>query len=187
MGTSVSQASPRNSNWKRAFACYTDTDIGETRVIAEIWRAWENEKRPISREIKSDIVYRCLQAVGSSSNAEDALRIFNHDLIASKQNSMVAEFARRAIPVCYRYERPAEAWATKVFDQLTRYVVSRDLSGFIGSQYRNKTVSDATQFKDRLGTRASELIQDQPVKFASKRDWERFVDTSISRLKAQKR
>ena len=58
MGTSVSQCSQRNTNWKPVHLGYEKASIPENRVIKEIWRASENE--PIMARDKYALVTRAL-------------------------------------------------------------------------------------------------------------------------------
>jgi hypothetical protein len=183
MGTSINQASPKSSNWKPVLASYSKQGIQEERVIKEIWRASENEEVPISQEIKSDLVFQCFKAVESSTTFREAMMKFNEAIISSKKNSIIAEFAKRIIPSSFQGENPAEQWKGNLFTEVTKYVVSRDASGFVGESYRNKSVNELIEFKRRLGSKVAEIVKAESTTIKSKRDWNNFVDTSIKKLK----
>ena len=187
MGTSINQGSPRNSsNWKPIFAYYVNPDIPEEGVIKEVWRASEKESIPISKEIKSDLLYECYKAVNSSGNFQEAIQKFNNAVTSTKQNSIVAEFAKRVIPVSFQSENPSQQWKQNLFSEFTKYVVSRDASGFVGENYRNKSVSELIDFKSRLGGKVAEIVSSETQQINSKKDWNSFVDSSISKLKSLK-
>lgn len=104
MGTSVSQGSSRiGPNWKPVFRGYEDNKISEARIINEIWRASENESVPISSQLKAEVIYNCFEVVKNSKNAFEALDKFNKEVLSSKNNTIIAEFAKRVI------------WKTRVY------------------------------------------------------------------------
>ncbi|MFH1648442.1 MAG: hypothetical protein ABIA11_01760 [Patescibacteria group bacterium] len=183
MGTSVNQASPRVTNWNRVFACYSNENIPESRVINEIWRASENEKSPISDDIKSEATFSCYQAVRESRNLGEALLRINEKLIESGTNSIVTEFAKRAVPLAYMSKSPAENWKTFLFSELTNYVISRDASGFVGSRYRHKSVADLIEFKKNIGERVRGVVSSKKTDPKSLSEWQSFVNTVIKTLK----
>jgi len=184
MGTSISQHSPRSSNWKRVIVCHENEKIPESRVINEIWRAAENESTPISSLLKSDSIFECYEAVRSSDNFQQAMQEFNKYVSETKSNSIVAEFAKRVIPIAFQSNNPSDQWANSFFSEITKYVVSRDASGFVGQNYRNKTVNELIEFKKRLSDTVNTIVGSQKKDFKSKTDWQSFVDDSIEKLKA---
>ncbi|MEO8665938.1 MAG: hypothetical protein ABI462_10610 [Ignavibacteria bacterium] len=186
MGTSVSQGSPKTSNWKPVFACYENDKFSKERVINEIWRASEKEATPISVMMKTDAIYECYNAISNSQNYREALQKFNDVILNTKQNSIVAEFARRVIPIAFQSEKPIQQWKNSFFTELTNYVVSRDTSGFVGENYRIKSVTDLIAFKRSIATKVNEIIGANKVVIRSKSDWSNFIDSSITKLKSVK-
>lgn len=186
MGTSVSQASPRNTNWSPVHAGYKNEFVPEERVISEIWRASENQEMPISESISSKAIYECYSAVSGSQNFQEAMRKFNGYIADTKSNSIVAEFAKRAIPAAFQSQQPADAWAARLFSEVTNYVMSRDTSGFVGGNNRNKTVSEMIDFKKNIAAKVSEIVGSQTGSIKSQKDWSSFVNDSINRLKSVK-
>lgn len=190
MGTSVSQSSPRkSSSWKRVFVCYENNNIPENRIVNEIWRASETSEKdslPLSAEMKSQAIYSCYEAVKSSNNFQDALQKFNSAIIETKNNSIIAEFAKRVIPIAYQSNNPSEQWANCFFKEVTNYVISRDTSGFVGENYRNKSIKELIEFKKSISNKVSQIISLETKEFKSQTDWNSFVDKSISKLKSVK-
>lgn len=186
MGTSVSHGSPRTSNWKPVLACYTNDSFSKERVINEVWRASENEGTPISSLMKSDTIFECYNAVSNSQNYREALQKFNDIILSTKQNTIVAEFAKRVIPTAYQSEKPSQQWKNSFFAELTNYVVSRDASGFVGENFRNKSVTDLIAFKKSLSKKVNDIVGADKSKIKNKNDWNAFVDSSITKLKSAK-
>jgi hypothetical protein len=186
MGTSISQGSPKTSNWKPVLACYSNDNFSNERIINEVWRASENEKIPFSSMMKSDIIFECLNIVNSSINYNEAIQKFDSAVLNSKQNTIVAEFAKRIIPKSFLSDKPAEQWKNNFFVELTNYVVSRDASGFVGKNKRNESVNDLITFKKYISNKVNEIVGSEKIKIKNKKDWNVFVDSSIAKLKSVK-
>lgn len=185
MGTSISHSSPRSSQWKPVHVCYINDKIPEDRVIQEIWRAADNPNESVqwSTEMKSEIIYNCFETIKSSSNIEEALNKFNTEIQVTKKNSIVAEFAKRAIPSAFQNENPTVGWINRFFSEVTNYIVSRDTSGFVGENYRNKTVKDLEGFKQRLNTSLNQMLGSEKTNIISSKEWDKFIDKTVSKLK----
>ncbi len=189
MGTSISQPSPRSSNWKRVFVCYENNTLPDSRIMNEIWRASETSEKgssPLSSEMKSPSIYSCYEAVKSSKNFNEALQKFNRSIAETKSNSIVAEFAKRVIPISFQSKNPSEQWANNFFKEVTNYIMSRDASGFVGDNYRNKSVKELIEFKKNVSAKVEQVIRSEKKNFKSLDDWNSFVDNSISKLKTVK-
>lgn len=184
MGTSISQPSPRTTNWSPVNAGYQNKFISEDRIINEIWRACENEDIPVSEDIKSKAIFECFSAVKKSINSEQALTRVNSFLLANKNNSMIAEFAKRAIVRAFSSDQPTKTWTTGFFAEITNYIISRDASGFVGNKYRNKTVNELISFKKNIYNKVSAQIYTEAKDFKNLNDWNKFVDKSINKLKS---
>lgn len=183
MGTSVSQPSPRNTNWRRVFVCHEDGSIPEKRVVNEVWRA--SEKDSISNEIKSKAVFECYKAVRESKTIPEAIQKFQRSVMESKGNSIIAEFAKRAIPYAFQSKsNPSGQWANSLFSEITSYIVSRDASGFVGEKFRNPTVGSLVEYKKNISATIIKVMGAPPSEIKTIRQWEKFVDASISKLKA---
>lgn len=185
MGTSVSQGSPRNTNWKRVMTCYKNSNIPESRVLNEVWRASDNQDTPLSAELKSEAVFSCYKAVQSSQSFQEAISKVNVSLLEKGGNSIATEFAKRVIPLAFNSDRPTESWKGLLLSEVTKYVVSRDASGFIGEKYRNKSVGDLVEFKRNLGERARNTAATVEIAVQSFSDWKKFVDSTITKLKTE--
>ena len=185
MGTSVSHGSPRiGQNWKPVFKCYEDERIPENRIINEVWRASENETIPISSYLKSNAIYNCFESVKNSKSFIEALEKYNQSILKTKSNSIIAEFAKRVIPIAFQSQQPSEKWINSFFSEVTNYFVSRDTSGFVGEKYRNKSVNDMIEFKRNINLKVNQLISSESRQIESQADWNSFVDRTITKLKS---
>lgn len=187
MGTSVSHGSPRTSNWKPVLASYSDKRISNERIISEIWRALENEKTPISSFMKTDLVFQCYNAVNDSISFTEALNKYNDAVLETKHNSIVAEFAKRVIPLAFQSTNPTETWKTSFFSELTNYVISRDASGFVGEKLRNKSINELIEFKKNINKQVLDLVGEHMTKVSNQNDWNVFIDKTILKLKTVKK
>jgi hypothetical protein len=187
MGTSVSHSSPRTSNWKPVHICYTSNKISEDNTLREIWRAADNPSESIrwSTEMKSDIIYSCFEKVKSSSNIQEALTKFNAEVLSTKTNSIAAELAKRAIPISFQAIDPSSGWVNKFFSEVTKYLISRDTSGFVGENYRNKNVKDLEGFKERLLTNLNHHLSTEKIKISNRSEWNNFIDKTVFKLKTR--
>jgi hypothetical protein len=151
MGTSISQSSPRNTNWSPVHTGYRSRDIPEDRIVREIWRAFDNESVPISTTLKGEAFYDCYNTVKNAQSAQSAFQVFDSLLIS----------------------------------QVTYYVISRDISGFVGDKYRNKTIADVIRFKGTIAENIDSIVRTEHGEINSKREWNSFVDRTIKKLKTK--
>jgi hypothetical protein len=183
MGTSSSQPSPRNSNWQAVLTCYETATVPEKRVIKEIWRASENQTEPLSKELKSQTIFKCYQVIQDSNNFRDALKKINDIVIGSNSNSFVVELSKRIVPLAYQTSSPAHAWKSLIFSELTNYVMSRDASGFVSANNRNKTVSELVQYKKEISSKVKEVVDSVKADPKSVAEWQAFITKSVDILR----
>lgn len=185
MGTSISQSSPRNTNWSPVHVGYRSKDIPEERIVREIWRAFDNELVPISTTLKGEAFYDCYNTIKSAQSVERAFQLFDSLLMEKKYNSIVVEFSKRALAISFISGDPVANWKSSLFSQVTDYVISRDISGFVGDKYRNKTIGDVIKFKDAITENVDAIVRTDHEEINSKREWNSFVDRTIKKLKTR--
>lgn len=183
MGTSISHPSPNNLNWKPTKIGYEREQIPIQTIISQIWRASENQAAPLSTQMGADIVFQCHEIVKNSVSIPQAMSDFSKAQIQSKQNSIVAEFAKRAIPVALSSQNPTQAWRSAFFSELTNYIVSRDASGYVGSKYRNKSIADLSNFKTTIRNEVSKIVSSIKQEPADKTQWNSFISEAISKVR----
>lgn len=185
MGTSISQYSKRTPNWRPVFKCYENDKIPEYRAINEVWRASENDEVPISSHLKSEVIYHCYEAVKNSDSIPEAVQKLNQSILNNKNNSIISEFAKRAIPLAFQSKNPSSQWINSFFSEVTNYFVSRDTSGFVGDKYRNKNVNELIAFKKNIHSRVNQILGSGDKKIDSRSSWNYYVDSSIQKLKTK--
>lgn len=185
MGTSVNQRSPRTGPWDAVAAAYRNGSIPLDRTLQLVWRAALREPGCNVKELLiSDGVMTCLEAALHYRTPAEALTGARAQLAERKSMSFIASIARRAAALSCQADDPAAAFAANLFVQMTDYFVSRDLPSYVGAPYRNKGVSDAMEFKDRLRGMTCELlmpIATSPTLRATEA-WEAYVSTALKLL-----
>lgn len=152
------------------------------RVIQEIWRASQSQPNPLTQYLSGPSIFLCYQAVKESENSSQAISRTRQALFETKANSVVTELARRAAIQAFHSDKPHEAWRAALFSQVTDYLVSRDVSGYVGDRFRNRTIPDIIEFKATLLNQVREIvsgIRDDP---GSPESWSRFVQSAVSAL-----
>src|SRR6266481_5011039 len=136
MGTSVNQPSPRTVGWNAVRAVYTHSEIPPARVATEVWRAVQGEGSFV-KTLTSPGMFACYEMIHAAKSAEEAMSGLTKHAREYRDNSIIAEFARRAVPAAFSMPIPAAAaWRAGLFAQLTDYLVSRDVPGYAGDTGR---------------------------------------------------
>lgn len=166
-------------------AAYRNPDTPLERVLSEVWRAARSEPDSDIRDhLSSDGVQVCLAAALESQSPAAAAERTTRELAEHQAGSLAAEIGKRAAVLSARHEDRLPAFITYLFEQMTDYLVSRDLPGYIGERWRNKTVADAIRFKDQLRQQTAvtvrELnISETPVQAGA---WRDLVGLLVERL-----
>jgi hypothetical protein len=158
MGTSVSQRSPNTGGWRAVSACYTGESIPIDRTAVEIWRAASKQDNSLIEQLGSSTVAACVDAANRSPTPESAA-ITIEEISRSKENTVVGEFAKRMLMVKASGGAPADTPVAALFRQLTDYYVSRDIPGFVGANFRCKTISELRHFKQKIADIVSAKVQ----------------------------
>lgn len=158
MGTSVSQRSPNTGGWRAVSACYTAETIPVDRTATEIWRAAAKQDNSLTEQLGSRTVAACVDAAHRNPSLESATRTIE-EVSRAKQNTVVGEFAKRMLMVKASGGAPADTPAAALFRQLTDYYVSRDIPGFVGADFRCKTVSELRHFKQQIADAVSAKVK----------------------------
>lgn len=187
MGTSKNYPSPKTPRWNAVRMGYTNNSLPLERVTAEVWRAATSENKALESMIASDLIFKCNKIVSSAASALEAHRTFTAEIIGSKTNSLVVEFAKRAIVQSFQRGSGdlAHSWRSNFVSELTDYFVSRDIAGFFGAGCRNKNISEINTFRRELKGIVSDKIRSMDMKVETFGDWKNFVGLSLERLKSK--
>ncbi len=185
MGTSVSHPSPKTRNWAAAQATYKSNDFPVKRVLREIWRAATNQTEGnLSEQLSAPIISRLREIAVKGETPVEVASAVNREIALSRQNSLGVEIARRAALQCLTAENRSQAFNERVFAEASNYLVSRDLSGFVGSEFRNKTVLDSFRFKQSITNAAVQSVKviDAPTVGTGEGQWREYTSEVIKRL-----
>jgi hypothetical protein len=182
MGTSVSHPSPTTLGWQAVAACYRNDLIPAQRTVNEIWRAAQHEGSPLVNDLFSDAVFSCQEAVRDSKSATEAVKKATREIFKHQGNSIIAEIARRSIPSAFQVPDKLSGWRSTFFAQITDYLLSRDISGYIGKGYRNKTVSELVSFKQTIKEKANQTVASMQADPISRKEWVAYSKLILNRL-----
>jgi len=158
MGTSVSQSSPKTGGWRAVSSCYTASNASAERTATEVWRAASHQDNSVFEQLGTGAVAECLKAAQGRLNkdaaADKIVQIGN-----LKQNTVVGEFAKRALMIKAAGGYEGETAASVLFRQLTDYFISRDVSGYVGPAYRCKTIAELRALKEQVGDAVARKVR----------------------------
>jgi hypothetical protein len=175
VGTSTSHASPAGLNWQATQTAYLSKDVPVERFVGEVWRACQGEDEHMSSLLESSLIFECYETVRTSTGLEPAMEAMSRQIAKSKQSTIVSDLARRATVLAFGTPTPEAEWRVALFTQVTDYLISRDLPGFVGSRYRNRSVEEAIGFKDEAIRRVRERVQVVPLRPRSAQEWRAYV------------
>lgn len=187
MGTSVSQSSPSTPNWQAAQATYYSPEVPVERTVKELWRAADSETdENLARDLQAPIIAECLRTTLASSTRTEAVRNVARMVASSGQSSLAAEIARRAVARSFGGGgSSAVAFAKALFADAGDYLVSRDLSGFVGVSEKIPKVSDLMALKADIRERIAEVVDDveRPEEASAVEDWSDYAGRIVGALK----
>ncbi len=187
MGTSVSHRSPDTHNWRAVAASYLSENLTVDRINQEIWRAATNQplgNLPLS--LADPIIAHCLKTAIASSSAQEAIYNVSRLIAESGEASLATDIARRAAVASF--VEPGNRrmnFVKSLFSEAVDYLVSRDLSGYVGQGERIKNVSSAIVFKGNIKKQVETIINNNPAPEdveASPNKWKTYVMSQIEIL-----
>ena len=190
MGTSKSQPSPRTSNWHAAQLAYSDPSITLDRAVQEIWRAATNQPTgDLAASLQEPAIAECLALASSAPDRKSAVDVVARHIASLGRSSLGLVIAQRAIAQSYGQADTVASFATSLFAEAGNYLVSRDLPGFVGTNGRAKTASEAialkAEIRDRVATRVAEIKP--PRKSVLVNSWSEYVVKVIGHLRESRR
>lgn len=182
MGTSVNQPSPSTTGWAAVATGYVHNQIPPERVATEIWRAAQSEPGFVDA-LASPMLFECYRSLQTATTATDAIDTVTGDVLRSGNNSVVVEFAKRAVLLAYGRTEPAHlSWRGILFSQLTDYFVSRDAPGYVGPNGRFESVSELAAFKKTLKQHVTSAIQTLKTDPRTPKQWADFVHAALRKV-----
>ena len=183
MGTSVNQRSPNTGGWRSVAACYTNETTSTDRTALEIWRAAATQDDSIGDQLGSELVRKCAEAAAKNLSQQQAIAELER-VSSTADNNLIGEFAKRAVLVKAAGGYREESFTTVLFRQITDYLVSRDISGYLGAQYRCKTVEDLRAFKANIADAVAAKVQAvERTQQLTRRDWNDTYPVLLQQLR----
>lgn len=184
MGTSVNQRSAATTNWAAAQAGYRG-NIPVARVVQEIWRAATNQATgDLAHLLAQPIVARIGQIAVEGQSAAQVANAATTEIARSKQASLGADIAQRAAIQCLGSDNRTQAFGERLFAEACNYLISRDVPGFVGGNYRNQNVADLLQFKASvLQTTSAAVSAAGSADLSSGSRWQTYVQRVVDGLK----
>jgi len=171
MGTSVSQRSPNTPGWRVVSACYTSDTVPVDRAVVEIWRAATKQDQSLLQQLDSATVETCVSAANQRVDSRRAAQTIG-ELSVSKNNTVIGEFAKRMLALKSNGGAQEDTPTAALFRQLTDYYVSRDIAGYLGDNFRCKTLSELRAFKQQIGDAVAAKVKTLEIaEGLSQRNW----------------
>lgn len=160
-------------------------DFPIERVAHEVWRAAANDTEASwMHALGSPAVELCRDLASTTSNAALAVANATRVIALEHESSFAAEIAKLALARSAGASQAPVQFARELFEFTTEYLVSRDLSGFIGPRYRNRTIGEAAQFRhevrQEVGERVEAITRELPTSAAS--SWPQTVRAIVRGL-----
>ena len=96
---------------------------------------------------------------------------------------MIGEFAKRILTLKANGGAQQDTPIAALFRQLTDYYVSRDIAGYVGPNFRCKTVSEVRAFKQQLGDAVATKVQAlERREGLSRRNWHDTYQVILKKL-----
>ena len=187
MGTSISHRSPSTPNWRAASLAYTHDEVPIDRAVQEIWRAATNQPiGDLAADLGSPPVATCLQIAMTADSPDSGLREAVTKIALSGEVSLATDLAQRAmVQSLMSTEDRVGNFSRRLFAEAVDYLVSRDLSGYVGRSERVKNVSSSIEFKRLVRASVEESVRSVPVPEGVGREparWRDYVSDVVTRL-----
>ena len=181
MGTSVNHSSPRTTGWTAVAAGYTHKHIPPERIATEVWRAAQSEIGFVDT-LSSPVMFSCYNAVRDAPTMDAAMGALDNAIRKSGNNSVVVEFAKRAVPLAFDKAVAHISWRANLFSQLTDYFVSRDAPGYVGPNGRFANVTELADFKKTLRQHVGAAVRTIAVDPTTPKQWQDFVRATLKKV-----
>ena len=186
MGTSVSHRSPDTPNWRAVSLAYKYDSVPIKRAVEEIWRAATNQPDAnLAVDLGTPIIARCLSIVVNSVTREEAVFNASREIALSRQVSLASDIALRALVQSFASaEDRVSAFTKSLFAEASNYLVSRDLSGYIGREGRARTVKESIELKNQIRDQITQIVISvpHPTDLVKETSWHNYVADVVSHL-----
>jgi hypothetical protein len=182
LGTSVSQRSPKNNvNWSAAITTYTSEKATVVRTVEEVWKAIKYQQdSSFVKDLGSPIILKCLQIALKEILPEQVSTEVSRTVALSGKSSIAADIAKRAAVFSNRNPQDRiNSFVQYLFSKASDYLVSRDLSGYVGSITRIRNISASIEYKNTLEHEVRRVVNGYPLPKGLEENaeiWNTYVD-----------
>lgn len=187
MGTSSSHRSPSTANWNAVAAGYMHESIPVERLTQELWRAATNQPLgDLTEDLSAPIISACLQIALDSDEPTAAVMEARNAIAHSGEVTIATDFAQRAIVQSLRAdEERTLAFVQALISEASNYLVSRDLSGYLGLGQRINNISDSIDLKISIQESMKKLVGKIPIPkdlVKTPDNWKIFINRVINEI-----
>ena len=187
MGTSISQHSPNTINWHAVATTYMNEEIPTKRVVQEIWRAAINQPSgDLKSALASPIIAQSLGIILEAKSSVEAYHTISRMIALKGPSTLATDMAKRA--AVNSFSKPGDRrlnFSESLFSEAVNYLISRDLSGYVGRGNRINNVSDAIKFKKIIRQQVEEIVSRHEVPAGVEREynsWKIYVESVVAAL-----
>jgi hypothetical protein len=165
---------------------YADPAVTIDRAVQEIWRAATNQPSgDLTQLLGEPAIAECLAIATDAPTRESAVDAVSRHIASLGKASLGLVIAQRAVAQSYGKADSVAAFTSSLFAEAGNYLVSRDLPGFVGTEGRAKTTSEAmalkAQLRERIAERASEIRPPRPGALVD--GWSDYVTRIVEHLR----
>jgi hypothetical protein len=150
-------------------------------VLREVWRASGAQPGSIAEQLGAEVIGRIENVARGGQEAAATAMEIRKIILTTKQNNFAIEIARRA---AIQAVLTKSSFAEHFFSEASNYLVSRDVSGFVGKGARNENVRELSEFKREVTSKTAELVR-SANSMRGDMEWKQFAKTVLSRLQVR--
>src|SRR5581483_37571 len=159
--------------------------ISVDRLVQEIWRAAQSDADAAWRDLLAAPTVRSLYLIAAgSADPQSAVIEANREIVRARGSSIATDLAKRAIVKSFGFDDRSLGFIASLFREVSSYLVARDVPGYVGPQFRNRTAADIVHFKERLADHVTRVVTSAAAPPASPDvpAWDTFVGQMCDRL-----
>jgi hypothetical protein len=152
-------------NWRAAITTYTSEKATVGRTVEEVWKAVKYQQdSSFVQDLGSPIIVKCLQIALSEISPEQVSTEVGRAVALSGKSSIAADIAKRAAVFSSRNPRDRINYFVQyLFSKACDYLVSRDLSGYVGSTTHIRNISASIEYKNNVEHEVKRIVNEYPI------------------------
>jgi len=183
MGTSTCHRSPSTSlPWRFANVGYQNPGVTNDQLVRDIFiavKATNGEEYVNSYSLPS--IYSFVKMANTIKDPKDIEINADNEIVKNKDASIYVDIAKRALVKTITKKEKGENYISNLFAETAEYLVSRDVSGYLGSE-KIKKVKDIIKLKQQVRNIVIKESKKVKTKIKSERDLRTHVHKIINNL-----